>query len=343
MAKVTKRINSDNPEYIGNMWINRLIDEIDAVEADIKELSWYSNGGSVLAGWQFAEYLQTNKSEIVANVTGIAASMGAVLLPFFNSVKGAKQSWVMIHSPIGGSGGKQINTVRKQLKDALLAKIDDVKFKNITGVTISEAMDQEGEERRDYWLTGQEAFDIGLYDELYDITPLQEAENRAKLTKLAASAKGDCGYVVPERVLNTKVTPTDKGSLSDNQQIQNSKKMDLEKLKAENPAVYSQVLAEGKALGIKAENDRVGAYMAFNKVDAEAVSNGIKSGEAMSETLRNELLIKLTIQNAATGLEDGSPTVVIPAKAPVAKTEVEKLNANVEDALGDAFPESKTE
>ncbi len=300
-----KLLQTNNAEIIDNWWTTDLIKEIEEIKDNEISLAWFSRGGAVLAGWNFADFLNQSDKKITARVTGMAASMGAALLPFFDKAIGAKQSWVMIHAPAGGSG-KVLDEVRGQLKDALNAKVDDDKFKAITGVTISEAMNQSGDDRVDYWLTGQQAYDIGLYDELFDITP-KDTENIA-----FDEITNSFGYDIPEHVKESisNLIPTVEGSSADDNKL-NIQKMDLTKLKAEHPEVYTAAFNEGQTAGItagvKQENERTGAYLVFADVDKENVLAGIKSGEAMNETQRNEFLRKSAEAKAGKGLEEGSP------------------------------------
>lgn len=318
----TKTINTDMPEFIGNWSMNRLIDQLEEVEADAKILDWFSYGGSVLAGWKLADYLNSGDTRITAKVTGLAASMGAALLPYFFQVEGSKQSFVMLHAPVGG-GEKVLDKVAKDLTEALSAKIDDAKLEDITGVTVSEMMAQRGEDRKDYWLTGQQAFDIGLYDKLIDVAP-QEIQALSK--EDLAKASIDLGYSLPEAlIINTPTAGANEDAENNNNKVLT---MDLNKLKTEHPAVYAQVLAEGVSNGVKQEKDRVSAYLVFADVDPETVKNGINSGEIMNQATQLELLRKANSIDALKAVEDNQGEDVVTDKVDMGKdNEAEDLEA----------------
>lgn len=291
------RINSTMPTYIGNYSMSALIEEIDSVSDKEKSMDWFSYGGSVLAGWKLANYLNTTDSSITAIVTGMAASMGAALLPYFSKVEGSKQSFVMLHAPAGG-GEKMLEKVAKDLEEALAAKINDKKLKEITGVTLSEMMAQRGDDRKDYWLTGEQAYAIGLFDVLIDTAPKQTIVKQE-----LQSAANKLGYSLPAAFLDT--TPTAGANQDAGKIINKDSKMDSVEFKAKHPAVYAQVFAEGSANGIKIEKDRVEAYLVFNDVDPEAVKTGIASGEAMNTATQMDLLRKSMSKDALKDIEDG--------------------------------------
>ncbi len=68
----------------------------------------------------------------------------------------------------------------------------------------------------------------------------------------------------------------------------NSKTMKKEELKSSNPELYQSIVSEG----ITQERERVKSWMAWKSVDLEAVSNGIESGEKISDSQREQFFIK---------------------------------------------------
>ncbi|TAF75992.1 MAG: ATP-dependent Clp protease proteolytic subunit [Bacteroidetes bacterium] len=132
-----------------------------------RDITIYVNspGGSVYAGLGIYDTMQFVSPDIATICTGIAASMGAVLLAGGKKGKRAAlpHSRVMIHQPSGGIGGqssdieitaKQIVLLREELY-AILA--------NHTGQSI----EQIGKDSdRDYWMKSDEAVAYGLVDEV---------------------------------------------------------------------------------------------------------------------------------------------------------------------------------
>ena len=126
-----------------------------------------SPGGSVIAGLGIYHTMQYVSPDVGSICTGMAASMGAVLLGA--GTKGKRSclyhSRVMIHQPLGGMQGqvtdmeisyRLIKDLQKQLYDIL---------SHHTGkdyATIEKDCD------RDNWMTSQEAQAYGLVDEVLD-------------------------------------------------------------------------------------------------------------------------------------------------------------------------------
>ena len=132
-----------------------------------KDISIYLNtpGGSVHAGLGIYDTMQFIQSDVSTICTGMAASMGAVLL-----VAGAenkrfalKHSRVMIHQPLGGMQGQASDmeiTMREiqKLKKELYTIIADHSKNTFDRI----AADSD----RDYWMTAQEAKEYGMIDDV---------------------------------------------------------------------------------------------------------------------------------------------------------------------------------
>ena len=139
---------------------------LDSVDSD-RDISIYLNtpGGSVYAGLGIYDTMQFVKSKVATICTGMAASMGAVLL--VAGEKGMRaalpHSRVMIHQPLGGIQGQASDieiTAREilKLKDELYQIISDH-----SGQTV-EKIRQDAD--RDYWMTAKEALEYGMIDKV---------------------------------------------------------------------------------------------------------------------------------------------------------------------------------
>ena len=133
-----------------------------------KDISIYINspGGSVYAGLGIYDTMQFIQSDVATICTGMAASMGAVLL--VAGEKGMRaalpHSRVMIHQPLGGIQGQASDieiTAREilKLKDELYQIISDH-----SGQTMDK-IHQDAD--RDYWMTAKEALEYGMIDKVY--------------------------------------------------------------------------------------------------------------------------------------------------------------------------------
>lgn len=295
-----KRLNTNRPQFIDSFSMNELINEIESISDNEIEVSWNSFGGSLWAGWQFADFMQNTDKKISARVTGLAASMGGVLLAYFDKVTGTKQADVMLHS-VRTNVSSITDKSNTELYNVLKSKIDEQKFKEVVGEDLKTIMFLKGEERKDIWITGEQAFEIGLFDELIDLTP-DEVKNSNVLADLKLAASLD--YELPE---NYKLNINQNNNNNNNHSInQKSIKMDVTELKAKHPEVFAQVFDSGKTAGVSAEKDRVNTWLVFNDLDSNKVKAGIESGEVMKKA--EEVSFLRASQNAAlqASLEDAS-------------------------------------
>lgn len=134
-----------------------------------------SPGGSVIDGMGIYDTMQYVSPDVATICTGMAASMGAVLLAAGKTGKRSclHHSRVMIHQPSGGMQGqfsdmeisyKLISKLRQELYDILA---------HHTGKTFDDiAKDSD----RDNWMTSYEARDYGLVDEVLDRSNPRKAE-----------------------------------------------------------------------------------------------------------------------------------------------------------------------
>ena len=311
-----KKLNTSLPAYIDLYSTNRLIEEIELEKQDV-ELPWNSFGGSIYGGQQFIDFLNKNENKVDANVSGIAASMGAVALPFFNKVIGANQADVMIHSLRGGAKSTALHT-NTFLYKALAKKIDEAKFEEITGKKLKQVMLADEENRVDVWITGKQAAYIGLFDEAYDL--LDKAATLESKVDF-----DDIGYKVPDNILQKfgiskkENTPEIKNVID--MEIKN---VTAEELKSGNPTVYKSILDAGK----KAEQERVDEIMEYAEHDMDKANAIIKSGESLSKKDVAHFVEKKFNAEKIDKIEKDSEGNIIPAKktanAQTKKTEAEE-------------------
>ena len=153
-------------DYTANVIQAQLL-YLDSVDSE-RDINIYLNtpGGSVHAGLGIYDTMQYIGSRVGTICTGMAASMGAVLL--VAGEKGMRaalpHSRVMIHQPLGGIQGQASDieiTAREilKLKDELYQIISDH-----SGQTV-EKIRQDAD--RDYWMTAEEALQYGMIDKVY--------------------------------------------------------------------------------------------------------------------------------------------------------------------------------
>ena len=131
------------------------------------DISIYLNtpGGQVSSGLAIYDTIQLVEPDVATICTGMAASMGSVLL--CAGAKGKRSalphSKVLIHQPLGGAQG--------QATEILIAAKEIEKTRTELFGIIAEQCGQPYEKvaadgERDYWMSAQEALDYGMVDEI---------------------------------------------------------------------------------------------------------------------------------------------------------------------------------
>ncbi|PHS67683.1 MAG: ATP-dependent Clp protease proteolytic subunit [Flavobacterium sp.] len=132
-----------------------------------KDIQIYINspGGGVYAGLGIYDTMQFIKPDVATICTGMAASMGAVLLCAGAPGKRSAltHSRVMIHQPLGGAQGqasdieittREILQLKKELYE-IIAKHSGQKYDKVYD-----------DSDRDYWMKADKAKDYGMIDEI---------------------------------------------------------------------------------------------------------------------------------------------------------------------------------
>lgn len=137
-----------------------------------------SPGGSVYAGLGIYDTMQFISPDVATICTGIAASMGAVIMCAGTKGKRAAlpHARIMIHQPSGGSQGvasdMEIN-LREMLK--LKQELYDI-------IAQHSGQSYEWVEKssdRDYWMKADEAKSFGMIDEVLGVNDLKKNEQKS--------------------------------------------------------------------------------------------------------------------------------------------------------------------
>lgn len=152
-------------DHIANIVTAQLL-FLESVDSS-KDIQIYINspGGSVYAGLGIYDTMQFVKPEVATICTGMAASMGAVLLCAGAEGKRSAlpHSRVMIHQPSGGAQGVATD-MEINLKEM-------IKLKNELYEIIAKHSKQPfakvyEDSERDYWMKADEAKEYGMIDEV---------------------------------------------------------------------------------------------------------------------------------------------------------------------------------
>ncbi len=132
-----------------------------------KDIQIYFNtpGGSVHAGLGIYDTMQYISADIATTCTGMAASMGAVLLTAGTKGKRSalKHSRIMIHQPMGGTEG-QASDIEIQAREIMKLKKELYEIIALHSGNPVEKVEKDSD--RDYWMTSAEAKDYGMIDEI---------------------------------------------------------------------------------------------------------------------------------------------------------------------------------
>jgi len=152
-------------EDVANIIMGQLL-FLESTNAN-RDIQIYINspGGSVYAGLAIYDTMQYISSDVATICTGMAASMGAVLMCAGHAGKrtALPHSRIMIHQPLGGAQGqasdieityKEISNLKKELYD-IIAKHSGQDYDKV-----------EKDSDRDYWMTAEEAKAYGMIDEV---------------------------------------------------------------------------------------------------------------------------------------------------------------------------------
>ncbi len=179
-----RRLNAVGMDVFSRLMMDRIIflgqpiddDVANIVQAQLlylasvdpkSEISIYLNtpGGMVSSGLGIYDTMQLISPPVSTICTGLAASMGAILLCAGEKGKRAalRHSKIMIHQPLGGASG--------QTTDILIEAREIEKVRNELYSIISSHTGQPfekvfGDADRNYWMTAEEALEYGMIDSI---------------------------------------------------------------------------------------------------------------------------------------------------------------------------------
>lgn len=246
-------------------------------------------GGSVLSGWGIIAKMQERK-DVKTNikVDGAAMSMACYSLLFATgSVECLDVSKFMFHPAdmyvSDESAQAFLDSMNKDLRKAMEAKMDTVEFKKITGYSIAEMF--ENKDCPDLFLSAKQAKSLGLVTKI----------NKLNLDEAKA---------INERMFAVAEVKEPKDT-----QIQKPNKMEIKSLadlKTQLPNIYAEAVKEGA----DAEFTRVNSFNVFRGVDAKAVDAAIKERKPFTTDFQSEMLLKAANPKALKDMEDEATTPV---------------------------------
>ena len=292
------------------------INDVNEVEGDLV-VRVDSNGGDPQSTYgMIAKYREFEGNKNV-KIDGRAYSSAFFFAAMVDNVEALSVSSFMIHRAaypdwyeaeyMTDEQRSSLEAINKDLKKGFESKVDIAMFEEIAGITVKEIFSMD--DRKNVFLSAKQAKKIGLINK---ITPINSAIKAQLESNMA--------------VISARYTPTIE---SNKKEVVINKKieiMTIDEVKA-NPEFVSAILAD--------EKDRVGSWLKFVDVDAKAVSEGINSGNKLSQTAMAEFAIKLNSSATLKKVEDNAAPIVaaIVTDPVIEETELEKVSASLMNSL----------
>lgn len=129
---------------------------------------------------------------------------------------------------------------------------------------------------------------------------------------------------VVQMVLNDSKSNNNKSSL-----INNSSKMTRADLQNQFPDLASSIVEEG----INQERERVKSWLVYSSADSDSVIEGIKSGEKLTDSKREEFMVKMNSKNQLENFKNDSAPAVATEETPVSEEKTTGAEKNpIEEA-----------
>ena len=262
-----------------------------------------TNGGNPEYGFGMVAKFAEFKGKKSVKIDGKAYSMGLFFSCYADEVECLDVSNMLLHRAAYSEWFEKseyftealkgnLIEINKSLETAFKNKIDVAKLEEIKGVKLKDVFSMDN--RLDVFLTAKEAKQIGLVSKINKITPSKKAEINAHMMEIAAKYNGiDADLELTD---NNEIDATNVSVIENKPKKIN---MTIEKLKADHPELFAQVLA----MGVEQEHDRINAFLSFSDVDMNAVKDGIKSGKEISVSQITELTIKKVSKDTLAAIE----------------------------------------
>lgn len=156
------QVDDDSAKHV----IDRLL-YLDSLETKDIELYINSPGGYVTSGFAMYDCIKSLNSDVSTICTGLAASMGSILLSVGTKGKRFIQphARVMIHQPSGGARG--------QASDIEITAQEIIKTKELSAQILADNCGQSFEKvmkdfNRDHWMGAEESVKYGIVDKVLE-------------------------------------------------------------------------------------------------------------------------------------------------------------------------------
>ena len=136
------------------------------------EIIFSSPGGSIIDGFELFDHIQQLRNDghhITTGTLGMAASMAGILLQAGDTRWVGQQAWVMIHRAAFGAWGKTFE-IEDEVK--FVKRMEERILDIFTSRSkLSRNKIKRNWDRKDWWISAEEAITLGLVDEIRATMP----------------------------------------------------------------------------------------------------------------------------------------------------------------------------
>lgn len=243
-------LNIDSPGGAAS-GVNELSKQVRAIRGVKPVIAYIGGQGASAAYW-----LASAADQIVAEDSAMIGSVGAMIGVTVSGDRSGERSYTFVSSqsplknadPGTAEGARELQRLTDEMAQVFIDTVAENR-----GVTADDVLAQYGQGAV---FTGVEAIKRGMVDELGTFESVMQrlAQGDAAASTSRAAAR------------STQSSKTKPGASAGNPKPE-EENMDLEKLKAEHPDLYAQVLEEGKAQG-RAEGEKAGAEAERQRIQA---------------------------------------------------------------------------
>lgn len=261
---------------------------------DIEELHVRINsgGGDVFAGQAIYSLLKSHKAKVIVHIDGLAASIATVIAMAGDEIIMPKNSLMMIHNPFSWTSG-DANDFR-HMADTLDAIRDSIINTYLTRVSMSKE-DLIAKMDDDWWLTAEEALELGFIDTFDETTNIVASVYNDKfvMNGIELDVKNYKNVPwkgvkemenEPTNKLQTGVVNMENGStpvmFAEGLKVMNS----VQDLQTMHPQIYNDLHKSAYDDGVKNERERIKNLKELDTpLTSEIVKNAIESGKTAQD------------------------------------------------------------
>lgn len=335
--------------YSVESFIQNLNDAIDTADGKIK-VRINTGGGEPEYSWGAVAKIRENIEDIEIQVDGKAHSAGFFALCYCDKASAVDTAQFLIHraaypewverDPEWFTPEMQANlkNINSNLEKAVRGKIDVEKFEALGRGSVKEIFSMDG--RKSVQLTAKEAKRVGLISEIIQITPSIKAEIASRERKIGERFERVAAEYLEDgqRSINfNKPKANEPEQEEEIVETQISEAMTAKELKEKFPAVYAEIIEEGRKAGASAEQNRVKAWSKFMEIDAKAVEAGISSGNEITMADMADFTLKAISPERLKKIENNNPpNVQTEEEDKTGKTALKQFEAQMTASMKEA-------